>query len=162
MADLVDHAAHGGAIFQTARAVELVEAKSDQGPALVGEPPGSARDLGDAQHLLGGAVRLFFSRHRPYSLASALPSPVSRLPMISLTFLLRRAATLRGEAQLTSAAKQALTMLCGLEVPTDLATTSSMPSASQTARTGPPAMMPVPGTAARMITMPAPKRPLAS
>src|SRR5690242_5499442 len=161
MADLVDHAAHSGAIFQIARTVELVEAKSNQRPALVGEPPGRARDLGDPQRLLG-AARLFLSRHRPYSLASALPSPVSRLPMISLTFLLRRAATLRGEAQLTSAAKQALTRLCGLEVPTDFATTSSMPSASQTARTGPPAMMPVPGTAARMITMPAPKRPLAS
>ena len=36
-------------------------------------------------------------------------------------------------------------MLCGFEEPSDLATTSCMPSASQTARIGPPAMMPVPG-----------------
>ena len=32
----------------------------------------------------------------------------------------------------------------------------------QTARTGPPAMMPVPGTAVRMTTSPAPKRPTTS
>ena len=50
-------------------------------------------------------------------------------------------------------------MLCGLDVPTDLATTSLMPSVSNTARIGPPAMMPVPAGAARKITLPAPKRP---
>src|ERR1700688_4827891 len=98
MADLVDHAAHRGRVFQFARAADLVEAKPDQGLALVGIAAGRTRHLGHAQRLLRG---VFLLSHLAYSLASALASPVSRLPMISLTFLLRRAATLRGEAQLT-------------------------------------------------------------
>ena len=44
-------------------------------------------------------------------------------------------------------------------MPSDLATTSCMPSVSNTARIGPPAMMPVPAGAARSITLPAPQRP---
>ncbi len=48
-------------------------------------------------------------------------------------------------------------MLCGLVEPIDLATTSLMPSASKTARIGPPAMIPVPAGAARRTTRPAPK-----
>ena len=43
-----------------------------------------------------------------------------------------------------------------LEVPIDFATRSCMPSVSKTARIGPPAMMPVPGGAARRNTRPAP------
>src|SRR5271169_4035682 len=103
MADLVDHSAHGGGVFQLARAVALVEAEADQGLALIGEAAGGARDLGHAHGLLGLVGRDLLFRHGSYSLASALASPVSRLPMISLTFLFRRAATLRGEAQLTRA-----------------------------------------------------------
>ena len=53
-------------------------------------------------------------------------------------------------------------MLCGLQEPTDLATMSCSPSDSNIARIGPPAMMPVPGLAERITTLPAPKRPLAS
>jgi len=54
------------------------------------------------------------------------------------------------------APKVALIMLCGLDVPTDLATMSLMPSVSKTARIGPPAMMPVPAGAGRTSTLPAP------
>src|SRR5215475_14708001 len=104
MADLVDHAAHRGRILELARAADLVQAEADQRLALVGEAAGGAGDLGHPQLLLGLG-------HGSYSLASPLPSPVSRRPMISLTFLLRRAATLRGEAQFVSAAKAAFTML---------------------------------------------------
>src|SRR5690606_2861158 len=50
-------------------------------------------------------------------------------------------------------------MLCGLLEPKDFATTSWMPSASNTARIGPPAITPVPGGAARSCTLPEPKRP---
>ena len=53
-------------------------------------------------------------------------------------------------------------MLCGLVEPSDLPTTSWMPSASHTARIGPPAMMPVPGGAVRSSTRPAPKCPTMS
>ncbi len=53
-------------------------------------------------------------------------------------------------------------MLCGLDVPVDLATTSLIPSDSNNALMGPPAIMPVPGAAALNITFPAPKRPTIS
>ena len=69
---------------------------------------------------------------------------------------------MRGELSCSSASNVALIMLCGLDVPTDLATMSLMPSVSNTARIGPPAMMPVPAGAARSVTLPAPKRPLTS
>jgi hypothetical protein len=47
-------------------------------------------------------------------------------------------------------------MLYGLDEPNDFATMSWTPSVSKTARIGPPAMMPVPGGAARRTTRPAP------
>ena len=69
---------------------------------------------------------------------------------------------MRGELSCCRASNVALIMLCGFDVPTDLATMSLMPSVSNTARIGPPAMMPVPAGAARSVTLPAPKRPLTS
>src|ERR1051325_209220 len=69
---------------------------------------------------------------------------------------------MRGELSCCRATNVALIMLCGLDVPTDFATMSLMPSVSNTARIGPPAMMPVPAGAARKVTLPAPKRPLTS
>ena len=56
---------------------------------------------------------------------------------------------MRGELSCCRATNVALIMLCGFDVPTDLATMSLMPSVSNTARIGPPAMMPVPAGAAR-------------
>src|SRR5579883_1792224 len=78
------------------------------------------------------------------------------------TFTLRRAATERGESWCLSASKVARTTLYGFDVPIDFATTSCMPRVSNTARIGPPAMMPVPGGAARKYTLPAPCRPATS
>ena len=50
--------------------------------------------------------------------------------------------------------------LCrGFGEPTHLASTSFTPSTSNTARMGPPAMIPVPAGAARIMTLPAPQRP---
>src|SRR5690606_39689513 len=68
----------------------------------------------------------------------------------------RWAATSLGCIWLFSASNVARTMLYGFDEPIDLATTSCMPSVSNTARIGPPAMMPVPGLAARSRTLPAP------
>src|SRR3954469_14830060 len=70
--------------------------------------------------------------------------------------MLRRAATERGESWCFSASRVARTMLYGFDEPSDFATTSCMPSVSNTARIGPPAMTPVPGGAARRCTRPAP------
>src|SRR5258708_21609834 len=145
---LADHAARCGRGFERAGAMPLVEPEADQRPALTVLAPDRAADLGHA-HSLG--LLFLLGRHACYSLASP-----SRRPMRSLTFLLRRWATARGEVTTERAAKVALIMLCGLEVPIDFATTSDTPSASKMARIGPPAMMPVPGAAVRSTTWPAP------
>ncbi len=47
-------------------------------------------------------------------------------------------------------------------MPSDFDTTSWTPSISNTARIGPPAMMPVPAGAVRITTLPAPWRPFTS
>ncbi len=54
-----------------------------------------------------------------------------------------------------SAATVAWTMLIWLDDPSDLLRMSWMPAHSSTARTGPPAMTPVPGAAGRSMTTPA-------
>ena len=54
---------------------------------------------------------------------------------------------------------QALITLCGLAVPRDFATISLIPKTSHTARTGPPAIIPVPFGAALSLILPAPSLP---
>ena len=63
---------------------------------------------------------------------------------------------MRGSFSIDSAVKVARTTLCGLAVPSDLVSTSWMPHDSTTARTPPPAMMPVPSGAGFSSTRPAP------
>src|SRR3569832_1397772 len=82
--------------------------------------------------------------------AVASASPPSRRRDCSVdTLMLRRAATERGESWCLSASKVARTTLYGLDEPSDFATTSCKPRVSNTARIGPPAMLPVPGGGAR-------------
>src|SRR3984957_14145626 len=145
--NLVDHAADGRGVLERAAPVALVEPEPLQGRLLIGAAPDRAADL----HYRDGLLLASRFGHYAGSRAS-----VSRRPRISATFLPRRAATARGLVTWPSAAKVALIMLCGFELPTDLATTSCTPSASKIARIGPPAMMPVPGLAARTMTLPAP------
>src|SRR5712671_2742989 len=145
--DLIDHAAHRRGVLQGAPAMALVEPEALQGRLLVEAPPDRAAHLHDRDGLLVASPL----GHHAGSRASA-----SRRPRISATFLPRRAATARGLVTWLSAAKVALIILCGFELPTDLATTSCTPSASKIARIGPPAMIPVPGFAARTMTLPAP------
>src|SRR4051794_14183039 len=145
--DLIDHAPHRRGILERASPVAFVEPEPLQGRLLVVAAPDWTADLHDCDGLL--VVGPF--GHYAGSRASA-----SRRPRISATFLPRRAATARGLVTWLSAAKVALIMLCGFELPTDLATTSCTPSASKIARIGPPAMIPVPALAARTMTLPAP------
>src|SRR5262249_1844180 len=119
-----------------------------------------AAGLGDFDLLAFGHDALL--RPLRYAVASAGAADSSRRPKSSPTFLPRRVAALRGGLGGCSAREGALSILCGLEVPTDLATMSFTPKVSNTARIGPPAMMPVPAGAARRVTLPAPKRPLTS
>src|SRR4051794_12638759 len=91
--------------------------------------------------------------------ASASATLAPPRPRRSATFLPRRWATERGLVCSLSASKVARIMLYGLDVPTDLVTTSATPRLSKIARIGPPAMMPVPAGAVRTVTRPAPKWP---
>src|ERR1051326_2850354 len=113
VADLVDHAAHRGRILERALAVALVEPEPLQRRLLVAGPADRAGGLLDGDGLLGGGGR--FCHH-----ALSRASRGSR-PRISATFLPRRAATARGLVRCPSASNVALIMLCGLELPTDLA-----------------------------------------
>src|SRR6185369_11606604 len=67
----------------------------------------------------------------------------------------RRAAISSGRTRSFSACMVACTMLIGFEEPRLLESTSWMPAHSSTARTGPPAMTPVPGLAGFSSTTPA-------
>src|SRR5450631_525494 len=71
----------------------------------------------------------------------------------------RRAATSSGRSRPRSAATVAWTTLMALSEPSDLDSTSLIPAHSSTARTGPPAMTPVPGAAGRSRTTPAAASP---
>src|SRR5579859_7461456 len=59
----------------------------------------------------------------------------------------------------SSATTVAFTTLCGLCVPIDFVSTLGIPTAWMTARTGPPAITPVPSLAGLSNTSPLPKRP---
>src|SRR5699024_6633501 len=71
----------------------------------------------------------------------------------------RRAATSSGRSRFLSAVIAACTMLIAFDEPSDFDSTSWTPAASRTARTGPPAMTPVPGAAGRSRTTPAASSP---
>ena len=71
----------------------------------------------------------------------------------------RRAATASGDSSLFSAATVACTMLIAFDEPRLLDSTSWMPAHSSTARTGPPAMTPVPALAGLSSTTPAASSP---
>src|SRR5262249_10787045 len=129
MLHLVDHTPNRGGVLEHAPPVKLVQSKSLQGSLLI--RPATDRTAG------------LHDRHRFLAFHPALSRlAASRRPKISRIFLPRRAATARGLVARPSATNVALIMLCGLGLPTDLATTSWTPSASKIARIGPPAMMP--------------------
>src|SRR5580698_4874427 len=71
----------------------------------------------------------------------------------------RLAAISSGRLRLLSAATVACTTLIGFDEPSDRDSTSWMPAHSSTARTGPPAMTPVPGLAGLSRTTPAASSP---
>src|SRR4051812_20271545 len=67
----------------------------------------------------------------------------------------RWVATSSGVLSILRAVTVAPTMLIAFDEPSDLLSTSWMPAHSSTARTGPPAITPVPGAAGRSMTTPA-------
>src|SRR6476659_8856437 len=92
---------------------------------------------------------------RAHQLVASAPALSSAAGATSSTGRPRRVATACGSSSDFSASTVACTMLIWLDEPSDLLSTSWMPAHSSTARTGPPAITPVPGAAGRSMTTPA-------
>src|SRR5260370_13016891 len=156
MRDLRDHATIGGRVEDARAAADTFEAEALQRLALRARAADGAGDL-----LHGDGLLHAHGCHCPHESAASASTPWRRDCKVD-TLRLRRCATDRGLSSRDRASKVARTMLYGLEEPWLFATTSCTPSDSNTARIGPPAMMPVPAGAARRTTRPAPCRPLTS
>src|ERR1700692_1450239 len=147
MGDLGDHAAGVRRIDELGHAADFVELETDQGLALAEVTARRAAGLPDCDGLASVLIGIHDLLRAQSTAASASTSRRRACRVETLT--LRRAATERGESWRLSASNVARTTLYGVDVAIDLATTSDIPSVSNTARIGPPAMMPVPGGAAR-------------
>src|SRR6185295_11272206 len=131
--DLVHHAAHGRRVDQLYDLVDALQAQAADGVA----------------------VALLAARE-------ALQQPHLDLLhcVISSTVLPRRAAISAGVLMFFRPSSVARTTLYGLVEPKHLARTLVTPITSNTARIGPPAMMPVPSMAGCISTLAAPCRPI--
>src|SRR5215216_3499595 len=145
MADLENHAARLGRVGQFHRVADAAQAHPFHRLALRLVEPDRAPHQRDLQLLRGGLRRCLLGHdYAPTSSASSLP---------------RQRATSAGSFRSISPLNVARTTLCGFAEPSDFVSTFWMPAASTTARTAPPAMMPVPSGAGFNSTCPAPKRP---
>src|SRR5689334_16228566 len=147
--DGLDHATDLRAVLLDDDVADPLETERAQGLALVGLAADRRLLLLDLElrhyWLTPAAVGSGFSSRALSSAAGATCS----------TGRPRRAATLSGCSSICSAVTVACTMLIWLDDPSDLLRMSWMPAHSRTARTGPPAMTPVPGAAGRSMTTPA-------
>src|SRR3954447_4478490 len=147
--DGVDHAPDLGAVLLDDHVADPLQAQGAQGLALVGLAADGRALLLDLelchQDVTSAAATAGCSARARSSAAGATCSTVSP----------RRAATASGCSSMRSASTVAWTMLIWLDEPSDLLSTSWMPAHSRTARTGPPAITPVPGAAGRRSTTPA-------
>src|SRR5437879_574631 len=145
MPDLGNHAAYGRRVGHLDGAADAIKPEPDQGLPLFVTAPDRAADLFDRDGVFAGRRR-FAHDHCPrrervprfQSAAAASASTSRRRACRVETLMLRRAATERGLSWRFNASNVARTMLYGLDDPIDFATTSCMPSVSNTARIGPP------------------------
>src|SRR5688572_27135277 len=138
MRDLGDHAAHRSRVDTFGDAVDLAEAERFERLAHFDRAGDPAAHLADADRL---TAVLDLAHASAPSVASSPP---------------RRALYCSAVRSSLSASNVALTTLCGLAVPSDLVRMFWMPADSRMARTGPPAMTPVPSEAGLSRTCPAP------
>src|SRR5699024_2066899 len=151
--DGADHAAELRAVFLHHRVTDALEAETPQRVTLSRVAADVGTDLGDLE-----------LHHAPTlsARASARPAACARRSAAGATSSTgrpRRAATASGSSSCLSASTVARTMLIALVEPSDLDSTSWTPAHSSTARTGPPAITPVPGAAGRSRTTPAASSP---
>src|SRR5258706_11456787 len=138
MRDTGDHAARFRRVDARGDAMHLAEAEGTKRLAHVARATDTAADLLDLNHLLGRFLRSGGAH-------DSVPSSTPRSDLYC--------ASLRS---CCSASNVALTTLCGLAVPSDLVRMFWIPADSRIARTGPPAMTPVPSEAGLSMTLPAP------
>src|SRR3954469_16876620 len=143
MRDFGDHAANFRRVDALGDAMHLAEPERLERLAHFDRAADSAADLTDAQHLR--VFVGFLLIHEFHASASAGSSSIPRSDLYS--------ASLRS---CLSASNVALTTLCGFAVPRDFVRMFCMPADSRIARTGPPAMTPVPSEAGLSSTLPAP------
>src|SRR5690348_11934720 len=139
--DRLEHATDLGTVLLDDDVADALEPKRAEGVPLVllaADRRPLLLDLEACHHWLTSA--------RAFSSAAGATSSTGRP---------RRAATASGSSSERSASTVACTMLIWFDEPSDLLSTSWMPAHSSTARTGPPAITPVPGAAGRRSTTPA-------
>src|SRR5450759_3376403 len=124
--------------------MHLAEAEGLERLAHLARAADAAADLADANRR---ALLLSLLR------AHSAPSVGVLLPLFSPPRSLVYCSALRS---CLSASNVALTTLCGFAVPSDFVRMFWMPADSRIARTGPPAMTPVPSEAGLSRTLPAP------
>src|SRR5688500_12352041 len=134
MGDLRDHAADFFGIDALGHAMELAEAEGLERFAHFDRAADAAAALAAADLLRVRVLRLAAEELQFHASA---PSVGSSSPP-------RRDLYCSAVRSCLSASKVALTTLCGLAVPRDLVRMFWMPADSRMARTGPPAMTPVP------------------
>src|SRR5215212_9082826 len=137
-----DHAADLGSVLLDDDVADALEAERAQRLPLVLLPADGRAGLGHLKPRHHAPVPAARARSMAAGATCSSVSP-------------RRAATASGRSRPRSAATVAWTMLMAFDEPSDLLSTSWMPAHSRTARTGPPAMTPVPGAAGRSMTTPA-------
>src|SRR5207253_1911491 len=140
MRNLGDHPAHFFRVQPLGNPVHLAEAERFEGLAHFARASDAAANLLHAQRFF--LFRFLRAHASPPSLSPPL-RPRRFLYSLSLRSCL-------------SASNVALTTLCGFAVPRDLVRMFWMPADSRIARTGPPAMTPVPSDAGLRRTFPAP------
>src|SRR5207245_10271928 len=157
---LVDHAAHRRRVLALNHLMHSPQAEAADGLThIIGAADKADHpfDLYLAAGLLAVMVRPvvgldgsscsrhFFASHQSPSLAAAFS--LGGLPLISSTVFERVSATCAISFKPRSAAKVALTTLCGCDLPIDFVSTLVIPATCITLRTGPPAITPVPSDA---------------
>src|SRR4051812_42837118 len=140
--DGVDHAPDLRAVVLDDGVVHPLEPQRAQSLALVALVADARLRLGDLELGHAAPAPRARARSRPAGAMSSSGRP-------------RRAPASPGRKRWRSASTVACTMLIGLSEPSDFDSTSWMPAHSSTARTGPPAMTPVPGLAGFSSTTPA-------
>src|SRR5688572_4762362 len=168
MPHLVDHAARFRRVLQLHRLADAAQPEAPDNGRLIAVVPDRTHHQ---RHLDGPAFRrirslichlLTWQVQRPALLplwSPAIPAGYAVARPRSLSSLPRNRASNPGSLSESSPAIVARTTLCGFADPSDFVMMFAIPAASTTARTAPPAMMPVPSGAGFRSTLPAPKLP---